>query len=359
MPTGTGKTRVAMLAIEQVYPISLLIIVPTTALQEQWRPLVEKAGFADVEIVCINTARTWVDCNFDMVVCDEVHTMLSVENRKFFLKNSCERLLCLTATPPEHQQYLLFLQTIAPIRYEMKVQQAQEENLVAPSKIYNVAVDLTAGEQTEYDQHDKMFRKAMDFMGGWEQMQRFLGNKRAYEAFCEQQDTNYSAVRSWPYLAMQAVRKRKEVLYNANEKINKTLAILQKHHDRKAVVFCETIEMAERVYSALGEEQIGTQVYHSKLKKKHRQSIIDAYVANHFRVLVTVKALDAGLDVKGISLAIVLAGTSKQLQTIQRFGRALRKEQGKQTIIAQLYCKDTQEERWITQRSEGFEVKWV
>lgn len=67
-------------------------------------------------------------------------------------------------------------------------------------------------------------------------------------------------------------------------------------------------------------------------------------------VLSTAKALDQGADLPDLSMALILAATSKPLQSIQRMGRVLRKKEGKRAVIVEVYAKDTQDEKWLQKR---------
>ena len=75
--TGFGKTRVGLNCIKTVlkkYPsMKVIVIVPTTALKEQWLGLLDLNGLSlNCEVLVINTAiKRLYKC--DIIVIDEIH----------------------------------------------------------------------------------------------------------------------------------------------------------------------------------------------------------------------------------------------------------------------------------------------
>ena len=69
------------------------------------------------------------------------------------------------------------------------------------------------------------------------------------------------------------------------------------------------------------------------------------------------KALNEGMDIPDISMAIIASGTSKTKDMIQRIGRAVRWEEGKQAVIFRIYIKDSQEEKWVASSQEDYNVE--
>src|SRR5690606_23822931 len=80
-------------------------------------------------------------------------------------------------------------------------------------------------------------------------------------------------------------------------------------------------------------------------------------------VISTASALDKGLDVIDIRLAIVTSGTSNWTQHKQRGGRAKRVEEDENIIvlIINLFIKGTKDEDWLKDRQSKSNnvVYWV
>jgi len=65
------------------------------------------------------------------------------------------------------------------------------------------------------------------------------------------------------------------------------------------------------------------------------------------------RILDEGYNLPKIDTAIIAAGNSTSRQTVQRMGRVLRKKKHPSNLY-QIYCKDTIEETYASERSKLF-----
>jgi len=74
-----------------------------------------------------------------------------------------------------------------------------------------------------------------------------------------------------------------------------------------------------------------------------------------------VKAIEEGLDVPDIEMAVIVSGNSTKRQYIQRMGRSLRVEPGKTALIINIYANGTKDENWLKNRqsSHGDTAQWV
>lgn len=158
MATGTGKTRVGVLAAQRAWKAgkinSVTIVVPSTNLRDnEWVNEFTKWGAkALLEFTTITCVQSlYKEDHFtDLLIVDEVHTALSPEYRKVFENTDYKFLLCLTATPPHEDEYLELLNTIAPIVYSVTLQEAVKMGLISPFKVYNVPIKLTNSERFMY-----------------------------------------------------------------------------------------------------------------------------------------------------------------------------------------------------------------
>ena len=83
-----------------------------------------------------------------------------------------------------------------------------------------------------------------------------------------------------------------------------------------------------------------------KQKKKENNTIIGSFNQQTIGVLSTSKSCDAGVDIKGLSVGIILSGDSSKTRTTQRIGRIIRFEEGKVSEMFTLVIKGTIEETW-------------
>lgn len=322
--TGAGKTRIAIMAIsrfakESEYNFKALIIVPTTAIQHEWEKEFKKWNELIVfkkcvQVECINTARKFKGKSFGMVVLDEAHRYLKGEvNTKFFKNNTYDKIMGLSATIEDN--LLEYLNPIAPICYSLNLYDAVELGLVSEFTIYNIPVDLTVPERKAYDKCTSAIKFA------WE---------------------NYSQ-HSW-----KNISTRKEILYNAKAKlkvINKLVNIFGKKE--YGVIFSMTKDYANKVQKKLGETCL---TQHSGITKKKRIEGLKRFSDGRTKVrqVSTAVILDEGINIPRVSYAIISSNSSKVRQMTQRVGRLIRLgKDNKHAIIIRLYCKDTQEEKWV------------
>lgn len=87
--------------------------------------------------------------------------------------------------------------------------------------------------------------------------------------------------------------------------------ILDARSNKKAITFSATIKDAE-YFKKRGY------VLHSKQKKKENNTIIESFNQQTVGVLSTSKSCDAGVDIKGLSVGIILSGDSSKTRTTQR-----------------------------------------
>ncbi|MEM4203420.1 MAG: helicase-related protein, partial [Candidatus Methanomethylicaceae archaeon] len=73
--------------------------------------------------------------------------------------------------------------------------------------------------------------------------------------------------------------------------------------------------------------------------------ILNMFREGRYRVIVTSKVLDEGIDVPDASLGIILSGTGSKREFIQRLGRLLRKVEGKEARLIEIVSRSTAEAR--------------
>lgn len=88
-------------------------------------------------------------------------------------------------------------------------------------------------------------------------------------------------------------------------------------------------------------------VYTGRISKKRSDSIIEDFNNMSSGVLNTCAKANEGLDVRGLSVAIILGTDSSETKARQRRGRAVRKEENKVAEIFYIVIRGTTEEKWV------------
>jgi superfamily II DNA or RNA helicase len=356
--TGFGKSRCGVLAIGESLRKNAnknwnaLVLVPTIQLKDQFREEFIKWGYDDIVddviFTCYQTAYKMEDHHYNIVVCDEIHLGLSPEYRKFFEQNTCNRLLCMTATIPEDKEYEEYLNSLSPIVYMITLNQCVKLGLVSPYEIVCISIKLTAQEQTTYDRAQKLFlyyKYKLGQFDAFDEANRIIKDKNAH------QEDKRNAV-----MFYKAIKDRKDVVDTASNKITVLQKIVLNNPDKKILTFSGSNDFTNKMCESI--EPLGV-TYHSNMTKKQRTLSLEQFKGN-INVLCSTKALNQGFDVEGAEIGIICGLTSKSLTMIQRIGRLLRYEENKIGKIVIVYVADSQEDKWLKNAVRSFNnIKYI
>lgn len=350
--TGFGKSRCGVLAIKWALNEGgrALVLVPTTQLQVQFAEEFEKwdAGHLldRIDIVCYQSAYKLVDQHYSIVVCDEVHLGISEQYRKFFHNNTYDKLLCMTATVPEDDEYRNYLMKLAPIRFHLSLDECVALGLVSPYEIVCIPLELNEEDKKEYKAAQLKFVRSKYLIGEFD---TFTAAKLI---LAKKMKGDMGAAKRF----FQAIRERTNVINHATVKIDKAKELIKQHTNDKILVFTGSNKFSDTMADALDAF-----VYHSGLTKKQREVALDDFRGTDGSVLCSTKALNQGFDVPDASIGIIAGLNSKSLPMIQRVGRLLRLgTDGKVGKIFILYIKDSQEEKWLKNAVKTLNnVQWL
>ena len=338
--TGFGKSRVGVLAVEHALKNggNALILVPTVQLQDQFIGEFDKWGVStdNVEVLCYQSAYKLKGEEYDIVVCDEVHLGLSPEYRKFFKYNMYNKLLCMTATPPEEDEYRELLEKIAPAAYKITLDKCVQLGIVSPYNISCVPVTLTPDEKVAYKKANNSFvqwKYQLGQFNAFESAQMIMANKNATAGDKQKAIMFY-----------RAIRMRKQIVDFAENKVNKFKEIYKNNTSKRILVFSGANDFTDKLCNSIKPNAMS---YHSKKTKKQKELALESFKNGSINVLCSTKALNQGFDVPDANMGIMCGITSKSLSMIQRVGRLIRFKEGKVGEIIILYVADSQEEKWL------------
>ncbi|SIN35488.1 DEAD/DEAH box helicase [Micromonospora cremea] len=357
--TGGGKTRFALACVSAIGPEIryVQIIVPTIALADQWHIALEedlrvdKSDVASLSsrsratnlrrfnVSVINSAREleptlWTDGRF--LIVDECHRAGSPDNARA-LGGTASATLGLSATP--HRQYddyfgQVIEPALGPIIYQYSIQQATLDGVLSPFHLTNVRVRLNEDEQREYDALTRRIGLAYrsDLVSGEERRPRLL-------------------------------IRRARVANDALVRIPVAVRLLERHRGERSLIFHESIEAAEGIADLLSTRGHSVTLYHSGIGASMRRENLRLFRRGVYDVLVTCKALDEGINIPEVRVAIIAAASASDRQRIQRLGRVLRPAEGKQVAeVYTIYATDAEQER-LRAEAEGLagiaDVDWM
>ena len=351
-PTGFGKTYTAIMAIKGMVPragiTSCLVVVPTVELKSQWEVELKKNKVTIAEVMVINTAIKHMH-KVDMLVLDEVHRYAAESFRKIFQTVSCDYVMGLTATLEREDGFHEVILEHLTVFDQITVDEALENEWIAPYVVYNIPVSLDAADQLEYNKANSAFRHFAAQLGHGGQAFRNAN------AFLKSSDKALAGQAGAYYNSM---RKRKNICQNNSNKILATKQIIDALPGRNGLIFSATTEFAESLQDCLGDICM---TFHSKIKRKDQELIVKKFKDKRTKVrfLSSVQALNEGFNVPDCSLAIIAGSTSTKRTFIQQLGRVVRKTPDKEAIIINLYTPGSQEEVWMSKRLEGINLNRV
>ena len=352
--TGFGKTNMGLMSIRALlkkYPqFRILVVVPTTTLKNQWQNKIDLEGFsfnAEVQVINSVIKHEWT-CDF--LVIDEVHRVNSDDFSKIFDCVKYKLILGLTATFERLDGKHIIMQKYCPIVNVVSFAECLANGWVADYKEYIVLINVDNISEykalnKEWTEHFEFFQFSFDLAMSMVKPGTGWKNKLAYRDVLYKgdderrkkeilQSINYHSVRF-----MQTMQQRKSFINNHPKKIEIARKIIEARPDKKIITFSNNVNMAESI--GIGE------VYTGRVSKKRSNTMIEEFNASENGVLNTCAKANEGLDIQGLSVAIILGTDSSETKARQRRGRTVRKEGDKIAEVFYIVIKDTTEEKWI------------
>jgi len=345
LPTGAGKTVLAMMAIERL-KLRTLIIVPTIELLHQWRgAVIERLGVAADKVGVIGDGRrelrpitviTYASASmpeapiggFGLLVCDEAHHLPAPGHQAIAERSGAPYRLGLTATPErgDGQEQLLYSLIGRPV-YRRTPEELSAEGHLARFREQRIYVDLSPDEAMRYGA----------LMGEWKW---FLARKRGALArggdfFGEliRRSGNDPAARS----ALRAHHQARMIALNAEAKIVETARLLAQHRAEKVLIFSEYNLLVDRLSRALALPSL---TY--RTPPEERRLTLERFRSGAYSKLAAGRVLNEGVDVPDASVAIVVSGNSTPREHIQRLGRVIRPK-AREAVLYELVTRYTSE----------------
>ena len=338
--TAGGKTIFAIEGAKtwlEANPMGkILVIVPTTALQDQWYvSLLDEMKLASSEIalwpenenvkakvhvMVVNTARTKSmiiaqNCTNLLMIADECHRYASPENANSLAINKTASLGLTATAERDYDDGLneVLIPNLGPIIYKYSIADARKDGVVAPFSVLNVRIQFTELEDAEY--------KKM--------------TSRMAQAYAKGDEDR----------AVILARMRASISRNAARRIPAAVAIAEENRGSRIIIFHEEIEKAEILKTLLSQRGHSAGIYHSQLGNDKRRDNLLQFRRGMLEILVCCRALDEGVDVPEADIAIIAASTASSRQRIQRIGRVIRVHKDKESAkIYTLYATDREEE---------------
>ncbi|MGD0329595.1 MAG: DEAD/DEAH box helicase family protein [Nitrososphaeria archaeon] len=352
LPTGSGKTVIAIKAIELVDQSSI-VIVPTLDLVEQWRSRLEAEfgieigvyGGGDTRIGSL-TVSTYdsaylkageIGNRFSLIIFDEVHHLAAEGYRLIAEMFTAPYRMGLTATyEREDMLHKELPRLTGGVVYRRKPEDLTGRYL-STYTLHRISVELTDEEKEEYGRNWRVFS---DYLSSGKIR---ITSPDEFRKFIMLTARDRNARQ-----ALLARNRAQDIALNSESKIKALEDILRSNPEDRTLIFTQHNDLVYRISKRFLIPYI---TYMSD--KEERHEILKRFKDGRFRAVVTSKVLDEGIDVPEASLGIIVSGTGSAREFIQRLGRLLRKREGKKAKLIEIVSSGTSETRtsWRRKRS--------
>lgn len=351
LPTGAGKSFVALLAID-AGSRGACVVVPTRALLGQWFSQLadafghERVGafYGDEKDVRAVTVTTYHSAfalleregsRFELLVLDEAHHLADTaggEARAWhdaLAVAPAPHRLGLTATYPDGRDDEL-RRLLGPVVYRRRIGEMVDAEL-ADFALERRFVPLTSGERERYERATVLYETHVEERGYRER----FGEEEWWKVFMAETRRSPAARR-----AFRGFRERERIVALAERKLEEAARILRIYPAERAVLFCGSRDAGEAV-----SRRFAVPLIRAETPASERKRVLDALEEGEVRAVATVQVLDEGWDVPGAKLGLVLGDTTRgsPRQHAQRLGRILRRQGERVASLYEIVAADTHE----------------
>lgn len=319
--TGTGKTYLSAFDVKQFHPKRMLYIAHREEIlikaRESYRKVLgcdeselgilsgnSKQGDRKYVFAMVNTLSnpetlaSFGKEHFDYILIDEAHHVSAASYRRIIDYFTPDFMLGMTATPERTDGVNIFEMFGYNVAYEIRLQQALDEDMLCPFHYYGIA----------------------EYLGA-------VDNDQASEGILLDDGLN-SGNRDQLTYEIGQLTNAKRVDYIIDQ-LRKYTPYRQ---DLTGLVFCSRQDEAERLsalfnerYYEYKERHYRTRAITGKNSDEERRQAVKDLEENRLDYIFTVDLFNEGVDVPAINQIVMLRNTKSSIVFTQQLGRGLRK----------------------------------
>lgn len=304
--TGTGKTYASAFALQDQNPKKALFLVHREQIAKQalqsYKNVFGKSKtfgllsgnskdtnvdylFATMQTMSKKEVYSSFDPNtFDTIIIDEAHRIGAKSYQEIMDYFKPKFWLGMSASPERTDDFDVYAAFDHNIAYEIRLQQALEENLLCPFHYFGITDFLTDGNETDFT----------DF--------NYLTSNQRVDYIIKQ--TNYYGY--------------------SGERV-------------KGLMFCSSKKEAAVLSERLNLRGYRTLALSGEDSQEKREDAIDRLVSNtrsdYLQYILTVDIFNEGVDIPEINQVVLLRPTQSPIVFVQQLGRGLRKSQDKEYVV--------------------------
>ncbi|MCS7099699.1 MAG: DEAD/DEAH box helicase [Sulfolobales archaeon] len=340
LPTGSGKTLIAIAAIAETGERALIVVITKDHVR-QWYDEIAKSSTIPLELVGFYyseqkrvapiTIATYQSAfryigrlapHFSLLIIDEVHHLPADKFKRIALGSPAPKRLGLSATPyREDGRHAELFPLMGGVVYYRSPAELAEAGFLARYEIVTVKVGLKPDEKKKYLELKKKFKNLVGeakFDDILEAARR--GDEKAVEA-------------------LKLVTEMRKIFQMSRSKVEKVREVVEKERGSKIIVFAHYVELAKEI-----AREVGGLLLTGETETSKREEVLRTFRESKEGILVVTTVGDEGLDIPDASVGILVAGTSSPRQFAQRLGRLLRPGPGKVAKLYEVITRGTAEE---------------
>jgi len=351
LPTGAGKTRVAIGVLAKLR-VSTLCLVPTRVLLHQWRRELAHVydggvgalgdGLRSLRTITVSTYESAYRYmhrfgdRFQLLIVDEAHHFGGGQRDEVLEMSVAPMRLGLTATPlPEGPPKEACERLIGPEVYRLGVLDLAGGYLAELEHV-RIELNLSTAEQRHYEAATRSYREALSAYLRVHPEATWTDFARA----ASRSDAGRRALASF--------RRARAVAHYTRAKSELVGRLLARHRDGRCLLFTADNGGAYE----LAREHLVMPIT-CDIGQRERERAFDAFRAGALRALVSSRVLNEGIDLPEADIAIIVGGSHGEREHIQRIGRVLRPKQGKRAFVYEMVSRGTSEVARARRRNEG------
>lgn len=341
LPTGAGKTRIALGALASLR-VSTLCLVPTRVLLHQWHGELQRVygggvgalgdgsrSLRPITVATYESAYRYMHRfgdRFQFLIVDEVHHFGRGQRDEALEMSVAPMRLGLTATPlTEATSREACERLIGPEVYRLGVLDLSGSYL-AELELVRLELELSPTERRRYDTESSAYRDAL------------LAFMRAHPEATWADFARAASASEGGRRALAAFRRARAIAHYTHAKSQMVGRLLFRHRHGRCLVFTAGNHAAY----ALAREHLVMPIT-CDIAHKERERTFELFRDGALRALVSSRVLNEGLDLPEADVAIIVGGSHGEREHIQRIGRVLRPAEGKRALVYELVSRGTSE----------------
>lgn len=364
LPTGTGKTKIAIDCInhicDEVYNIEheeayILIVVPQKVLIDNWKKELTKwhCNTDCIQFICYNSLAKYNNIlnYYDLVIYDEMQHISEARRKEVLKLQPAYKIIGLSATIPKELLYWFQAHYNTEV-IKTTTAEAIDNNILPEPKFIRIPLlfDNILSEQIIINPSVKGTPVVISYRDRWKYMK---DKKHKYVINCTKSQYNEyisSKIDFYKRLYFRnnnigiknkwLIEAGKRLKWLAKVKLQFIKLLLQSLSSTRTITFCASIEDSNTLCK-----------YSIDSKSPNNTVTLKKYNEGKINHITAVSMLDEGCNLVNTPVGIMASITASSIKQVQRIGRLLRHDS---PVVIVPYWENTREEEIVDKMLEPY-----